>query len=439
MTVPIPSDSKRPKLANSTGSSPTTSSTTAPNTTSGGTPRATRVADPPQRGLLGQQAREFVPALLQRALVLRVRDGGGDQVGELRHALLGVGRQRTLSGSDGDHPPQPAVDVDRHRDRRTQSFAQIRLSAGKGAVVVHARGPAGTQDGGGQPGFGIALPRSAETHVRTGRAVVRDERRRSVELEPDHPGGAAAETPQHLAGRGREHRLGRFAPGDQRGQPPQRGLGVRQLALSLVGFGTGDRGGGEFHELRHVRLGARGEVRPGREGQRHTPAAAADHDGRGDRAVHAQRAGPLSERAVGQPFAAPPSRAPGTQRGGLHHLGQQLELEADRNPRAQRAVGPLHGDDGFEFSILVGRMVDTRDEGRLGADEMAELVRDRGEHLRRLRAAGDQCRHAPQRGLLIHELTQPCPFGRVMARRGVGGTLRVYAEVRRVHGATLSR
>jgi len=137
--------------------------------------------------------------------------------------------------------------------------------------------------------------------------------------------------------------------------------------------------------------------------------------------------GPDAEGAVGQPFAAPPRRAAGTQRDGLHHLGQQLELEADRNPRAQRAVGPLHGDDRFELSVLVGRMIDTRDECRLGADERAQLVRDRREDLRRSRAAGYQRGHASQRRLLIHELTQPCPFGRVMARGGVGGTLRVSA------------
>ncbi len=47
------------------------------------------------------------------------------------------------------------------------------------------------------------------------------------------PGGAAAGMPESLPGRGREHRLGRFAPRDQHGQPPQRRLGVRELAQLL--------------------------------------------------------------------------------------------------------------------------------------------------------------------------------------------------------------
>ncbi len=73
--------------------------------------------NPAERGLLGQEAGELVTARLQRGPVLRIRDRGGDQVGELRHPLLGVGRQWPLPGPDGDHSPQPAVDVYRHGDR----------------------------------------------------------------------------------------------------------------------------------------------------------------------------------------------------------------------------------------------------------------------------------------------------------------------------------
>jgi hypothetical protein len=48
---------------------------------------------------------------------LRVRDRRRHQLSELGHPLLGVGRQRPLPGSDSDHSPQPALDVDRHPDR----------------------------------------------------------------------------------------------------------------------------------------------------------------------------------------------------------------------------------------------------------------------------------------------------------------------------------
>ena len=43
-------------------------------------------------------AGQLVPADLQRGPVLRVRDHGGNQAGELRHPLLGIGRLRPLPG-----------------------------------------------------------------------------------------------------------------------------------------------------------------------------------------------------------------------------------------------------------------------------------------------------------------------------------------------------
>jgi hypothetical protein len=72
---------------------------------------------PAQRGLLLQQAGQLVPAGLQRGPVLRVGHRGANQIGELRHPLLGIGRQRRLRGPDGDRSPQPPVDVDRHGGR----------------------------------------------------------------------------------------------------------------------------------------------------------------------------------------------------------------------------------------------------------------------------------------------------------------------------------
>ena len=54
----------------------------------------------------------------QLSPALRIRHRCRDQVGELRHPLLGVRRQWPLPGPDGDQSPQPAMNVDRHRDRR---------------------------------------------------------------------------------------------------------------------------------------------------------------------------------------------------------------------------------------------------------------------------------------------------------------------------------
>jgi len=80
-------------------------------------------------------------------------------------------------------------------------------------------------------------------------------------------------------------------------------------------------------------------------------------------------------------------------------------------------------------------MVNAGDERRLGTDQAAEFVRDRREHLRRPRAVSYQRGHAPQRGLLIGKLTQPCLVGRIMARPCDRGLAHVSAGVWRVHKA----
>jgi hypothetical protein len=106
---------------------------------------------------------EFSPAL-------RVRDRRCDQVGELRHPLLGVGRQWPLTRPDGDHSPQSAVDMYRHRDRGAQPLPQIRLPALDVVVVIDTRGQPGAQDSRGQPADRIALPALADLDVGTRRA-----------------------------------------------------------------------------------------------------------------------------------------------------------------------------------------------------------------------------------------------------------------------------
>src|SRR6266478_2780601 len=65
--------------------------------------------------------------------------------------------------------------------------------------------------------------------------------------------------------------------------------------------------------------------------------------------------------------------------------------------------------------------VNAGDERRLGADQPAELVRDRREHLARAGAAGHQRGHPPQRGLLVGKPARPVLVQLTTARPGVGG------------------
>jgi hypothetical protein len=76
-------------------------------------------------------------------------DGGLKEVGKFHHAKLGVGRQRALRGSNGDHPPQSTVDSDGHPDGAAQSLVDVGFPAGYVAVVVNPGGCAGALDGRG--------------------------------------------------------------------------------------------------------------------------------------------------------------------------------------------------------------------------------------------------------------------------------------------------
>ena len=51
------------------------------------------------------------------------------------------------------------------------------------------------------------------------------------------------------------------------------------------------------------------------------------------------------------------------------------------------------------------------------------------------RAAGDERGHAPQRGLLIGKLTQPCLVGWIMIRPRADGMAHIGAGVWRIHNA----
>ena len=124
---------------------PATSDVSGPTRTAG-RPRADRPEDLRRRGVLGDPRRDSPQrCLLQREsaqIVVRLglRDRGGDQLGEGGEARLGLSRrgrgehdpaavaasecgQRVapMSLADGDHPPDAALDDDRHPDSEPQS------------------------------------------------------------------------------------------------------------------------------------------------------------------------------------------------------------------------------------------------------------------------------------------------------------------------------
>ena len=104
-----------------------------------------------------------------------------------------------------------------------------------------------------------------------------------------------------------------------------------------------------------------------------------------------------------------PRGAPGPQ-----HDPSALAFGVDS--RADRFViscGTPGGHSGRRAVKLVARHVRGVDP-----EEQADLTRDRREHVGRRDAAGDQRRHAPQRGLLVREPGKLLPARAVRDRRG---------------------
>jgi hypothetical protein len=85
--------------------------------------------------------------------------------------------------------------------------------------------------------------------------------------------------------------------------------------------------------------------------------------------------------------------------------------------RRRLTVGSHDGEESRWLLARFERGINAGDERRLGADQAAEFVRDRGEHRRGRHAAGYQCGHSPQRGLLVGERRELADEER---RRGSG-------------------
>ena len=164
----------------SASSSRRISSATAEKTSAGSIPRATRVAT--RRSAACSLSRRASSSRLvsSAARFCAFATAVATRSVNSRHPLLGVRRQRPLPGPHGDRSPQPAVDVDRQGDRGPQPLAEIRLPARDVTIVIDPGGLAGPPDGRGQPGRRVALPAFPDPHVGARRALVRQERRRSV-------------------------------------------------------------------------------------------------------------------------------------------------------------------------------------------------------------------------------------------------------------------
>jgi hypothetical protein len=173
----------------------------------------------------------------ERGPALGVSEGRREQVGEVRHALGGVGRKRPAPGQHRHCAPQAALDDDRARHHRPDSQRaeavgdRIRLAAPD--VLVDPGGAAGPpHDRRGK----VVAQFQARPDRQPDRVVADaadDHDRGPVGLEAGYAGVVGAEQPADLLGDGQED-LGRVdAVGDERGDPAERGL-LRQEAGELV-------------------------------------------------------------------------------------------------------------------------------------------------------------------------------------------------------------
>ena len=165
------------------------------------------------------------------------------------------------------------------------------------------------------------------------------------------------------------------------------------------------------------------------------PVAAADHDGRGDPGPHAQPADHSRRTGRRQPFAVDPRRAPGAERVGLDRPGQQPEPEADRYLVTDPAVGPDDGDISRRLPALRGRLVNAGDERGIGADQAAELIGDRAEHLGPAAPRWPPAWPPAAARPAPRQAPQPRLAGRITACPRVGGMAPVGAGIWRVHTA----
>jgi hypothetical protein len=227
-------------------------------------------------------------------------------------------------------------------------------------------------------------------------AGVRYERRGAIRLVAVQPGDLDAEHSEHLLGDGGEHLGGGRLARDQCRHAPQCGLLIREPPHLCSRLGVGDRGGDELGEGCDPGLDIPREwpVLLGG-GVHHAPEALVDDDRSPYRRMQAQLPAQCGGSAGGVFVFVYSCGPPGPP----DQPGDALALEVDPCADRHLLAGATPGAEdrrrpvGLEPPQVRG--VDTEEQG--------DLARDRSEQLRRRYSAGDQRRHAPQRGLLVRE------------------------------------
>ena len=347
--------------------------------------------DPAQRYLL-------VGVAAQVHAGLRVGDRGADQLGEAGQPRLGV-RQQPLPARrpDGHDAPQLAVDGDRRADRRPEAplVTDVGARAGGAAVVVHPHRPPGLEDQRDQVLPAEARPGARwEGHGGAG-AAPRAESHHALRIVPADSRQVGAQQPAGFGGDRGVHLLGRRAAGDQGRHPPQRGLLIRVAAQVDAGLGVGDRGADQLGEGGQPRLGVGGQRLLARvRDDDDAPQPALDADRHPDARPDAEQPDDLAAlpRELGEVVHA-------HRPGGLEHLrGHVLAAQPRARVRTVLAGRVPAGDDRHCVVLVVpahGRLI--------GAEQAAGFGGDGGEHLFRGSTAGDEHRHAAQRGLLFRD------------------------------------
>jgi hypothetical protein len=186
--------------------------------------------DPPP-GLVGG-GHDAPTGSVQLGSRLRVGDGGGDQLGELGKARLGVRRQRLRPGRQhGDQPPQAPVDHDRTANARPDAtlVEEGRDRALGVPIALDPRRPPRPRHQRRQVApFERELP--AHRHVTAALAPARHHRHRAVPLIAGDIRDPGIQQAASLLGHGREHLARRDATGHQRRHPPQGRLLVGEPA-----------------------------------------------------------------------------------------------------------------------------------------------------------------------------------------------------------------
>ena len=163
---------------------------------------------------------------------VRIRDRGGEQFCELGQALLRVGGRLVMpSPACGDHAPQRAVDDDRRPDRGVDVVAPeyLRNAAAPLLREIESSRASRAQDAGIHA---VAIKRQTHSGAEDLRALAANRKDRDfvLVLVAGQADLGCSEQLAHLGDDGVEYLGGRGSLGDERRDPAQRGLLVREFA-----------------------------------------------------------------------------------------------------------------------------------------------------------------------------------------------------------------